>query len=115
METSKFTAEWLNAWNSHNLDAIMEHYSQDIDFSSPIIKQMGIKVEGNISSRNELKEYFSKALQKYPSLNFEFYHELQGVHSVVLFYKSVNDSLSAEYMEFDKEERICKVRAHYKF
>lgn len=115
METSKFTAEWLNAWNSHNLDAIMEHYSQNIDFVSPIIKQMGIKDEGNISSKNELKEYFSKALQKYPSLNFEFYHELQGVHSVVLFYKSVNDSLSAEYMEFDKEERICKVRAHYKF
>ena len=114
IKISKFTTEWLNAWNSHNLEAIMEHYSEDIDFISPIIKQMDTNKEGKISNKNDLQEYFSKALQKYPNLHFEFYHELQGVHSAVLFYKSVHNSLSAEYMEFDKEERICKVRAHYK-
>lgn len=114
METANFTTEWINAWNSHDLNTIIDHYSEDIDFASPIIQQMGIDATGKISNKADLKEYFSKALLKYPDLHFEFYHELKGVSSLVLFYKSVNDTLSAEYMELDATGRICKVRAHYK-
>ena len=110
-----FAKEWLDAWNSHNLDKIMEHYSENIDFVSPIIQQMGINVEGKISNKNDLKEYFSKALQKYPDLHFELYHELKGANSTVLSYRSVNNSFSAEYMELNNEGKVSKVRAHYKF
>lgn len=110
-----FAKEWLNAWNSHDLDKIMEHYSENIDFVSPIIQQMGINAEGKISNKTDLREYFSKALQKYPDLHFEFYHELKGANSTVLFYRSVNNSFSAEYMELNNEGKVSKVRAHYKF
>lgn len=110
-----FAKEWLDAWNSHDLDKIMEHYSENIDFVSPIIQQMGINAEGKISNKTDLREYFSKALQKYPDLYFEFYHELKGANSTVLFYRSVNNSLSAEYMELNNEGKVSKVRAHYKF
>lgn len=111
---TNFAQEWLNAWNSRNLNKIMDHYSENIDFVSPIIRQMGINAEGKIANKNELRGYFVKALQKYPDLHFEFYHELKGVNSTVLFYKSVNNSLSAEYMELNREGKVCKVRAHYK-
>ncbi|WP_353140118.1 nuclear transport factor 2 family protein [Pseudopedobacter sp.] len=114
MEATDFTTEWINAWNSHDLNTIMSHYSENIDFASPVIQQMGVDTAGKISNKADLREYFSKALQKYPELHFEFYHELKGVDSLVLFYKSVNDTLSAEYMELDTQEKICKVRAHYK-
>ena len=114
MEVQKFTKEWLNAWNSHSIKLIMEHYSKDIDFTSPIIKQMDINKEGKISNKHDLQEYFSKALQKYPNLHFELHHELQGVNSVILYYKSINNTLSAEYMEFDNLGKVNKVRAHYK-
>lgn len=110
-----FAKEWLDAWNSHDLDKIMEHYSENIDFVSPIIQQMGINAEGKISNKSDLKDYFSKALQKYPNLHFELYHELKGANSTVLFYRSVSNSFSAEYMELNNEGKISKVRAHYKF
>lgn len=109
-----FAQEWLMAWNSHDLNKIMEHYSEKIDFVSPIIQQMGINAEGKISNKSDLKDYFSKALQKYPDLHFELYHELKGSHSIVLFYRSVNNSFSAEYMELNNEGQVTKVRAHYK-
>lgn len=112
---TNFAEEWLDAWNSHDLDKIMEHYSENIDFVSPIIQQMGINAEGKISTKDNLREYFSKALQKYSDLHFEFYHELRGAHSTVLFYRSVNNSFSAEYMELNNEGKVSKVRAHYKF
>ncbi|WP_418502630.1 nuclear transport factor 2 family protein [Flagellimonas sp.] len=108
-----FTQKWLKAWNDHNLNEIMEHYSEDIDFVSPIIQQMGIDPKGRISDKGKLRAYFSQALQKYPDLHFEFHHELTGAGSVVLYYKSVNGSLSAEYMEWNGNGKVNKVRAHY--
>ena len=111
---TEFAQEWLMAWNSHDLNKIMEHYSEKIDFVSPIIQQMGINAEGKISNKSDLKDYFSKALQKYPDLHFELYHELKGSHSIVLFYRSINNSFSAEYMELNNEGKVSKVRAHYR-
>jgi ketosteroid isomerase-like protein len=30
-ETAKaFAAEWINAWNSHNIENILEHYENDV-------------------------------------------------------------------------------------
>ena len=109
-----FAQEWLMAWNSHDLNKIMEHYSENIDFVSPIIQQMEVNAEGKITNKNDLRDYFLKALQKYPDLHFELYHELKGSHSIVLFYRSVNNSFSAEYMELNNEGKVSKVRAHYK-
>lgn len=110
---TNFAQAWLQAWNSHDLDTILEHYSEQIDFVSPIIQQMGIDATGRISNKKDLRDYFSKALQKYPDLHFELYHELKGAHSTVLFYRSVNNTYSAEYMELDNEGKVCRVRAHY--
>lgn len=109
-----FTQQWLDAWNNHDLDKIIEHYDEHVDFVSPIIQQIGVNSDGRISNKPDLKDYFLKALQKYPDLHFELLYELNGVRSVVLFYKSVNNSFSAEYMEFGSEGKINKVRAHYK-
>jgi len=107
-----FTQQWLDAWNSHDLDRIIEHYDEHVDFLSPIIQQMGFSTEGRIYNKSDLKEYLFKALQKYPDLHFELLYELNGVHSVVLFYKSVNDSFSAEDMEFGSEGKVKKTGSY---
>ena len=108
-----FANEWVHAWNSHDLDNIMSHYSDMLQFTSPLIKQIGINEIGTITNKAELKSYFEKGLQKYADLRFELYHVLSGVNSVVLFYKSVNNMLSAEYMELNEEGKVISVRAHY--
>ncbi|ATL46187.1 hypothetical protein COR50_02830 [Chitinophaga caeni] len=113
-DMSQFAHEWIHAWNGHDLEEIMSHYAEEIDFVSPVIQQMGIDPEGRIRSKPALNAYFEKALAKYPDLKFEFYHELRGPGSTVLYYKSINNTLSAEYMEFNASGLVTKVRAHYK-
>lgn len=105
---------WIDAWNQHDLEAIMHHYSENINFCSPVIQKMGINTAGCINNKQELQGYFQKAFENYPDLHFELFHILEGVNSIVLFYKSVNNSLSAEYMELDQQGKVCKVSAHYK-
>lgn len=38
MEAEKFAKEWVYSWNSHDLDEIMKHYSDDIEMTTPMIK-----------------------------------------------------------------------------
>ena len=33
----QFAEEWLRAWNAHHLEAILAHYTDDFEMSSPFI------------------------------------------------------------------------------
>lgn len=35
-QAHQLASEWIQAWNSHNLDAILSHYAEDIVLVSPI-------------------------------------------------------------------------------
>ncbi len=41
MEAKKFANAWIESWNSHNLDNILEHYADDIEITTPMIKLAG--------------------------------------------------------------------------
>lgn len=55
-----------------------------------------------------------RALTVYPDLHFELYHVLEGVNSVVIYYKSVGDRLATEMMVLNEAGKVTEVRAHYK-
>lgn len=108
-----FAEQWIDAWNRHDLTAIMGLYSQDIRFYSPYIIKLEMNAEGVISEKDELQKYFGKALGIYTDLHFELYEVLTGAGSVILYYKSVGNRMAAEMMELDESGKISLVRAHY--
>ncbi len=109
-----FASDWIEAWNSHDIEKIMEHYAQEIDFVSPFVAKLLDNPAGQIQSLHHLRGYFLKGLEAYPSLYFDLMHVLPGVKSTTLIYKSVNNLLAAEYMEMNGSGKIKRVRAHYK-
>ncbi len=36
----KFAHEWLDAWNQHDVNLIMKHYANSIEFCSPIVQKV---------------------------------------------------------------------------
>ncbi len=38
MDAQKFAKDWIDSWNSHNLDDILSHYSDDIEITTPMIR-----------------------------------------------------------------------------
>ena len=36
----EFAHEWLDAWNKHDVDLIMKHYANSIEFCSPIVQKV---------------------------------------------------------------------------
>lgn len=107
-----FAEEWVNAWNSHDLEQIMSHYAEDFEMSSPVIQQiMGIE-SGTIKGKQQVREYWAKALAKIPELHFELMGYYAGVNSIVLHYKG-HRGLSAEVFFFNNYGLVDRAIANY--
>jgi hypothetical protein len=113
MDAQKFAKEWIESWNSHDLKNIMEHYSEDIEITTPMIKLAGGIESGSLIGKQSVKEYWNKALTKFPELHFELIEVASSVNSVALYYKSIMDKMAIEVMFFDDKGLVNKMIAHY--
>jgi len=112
-QAREFARQWISAWNLLDLDSIAAHYSDDIVFSSPFVARLGAGDSGSLHGRAELLEYFTVALDKFPSLSFHLRAVLVGVDTVTILYDSVNGLLAAETMALNEAGQITRVWAQY--
>ncbi len=105
--------EWTSAWNSHDLERILSHYSEEAELISPFVARLLGGSDGTVRGRAALRDYFSRGLAAYPDLKFELIQFYPGMKSCVVEYRSVNNLLAAETMEFDETGKIHRVLAHY--
>lgn len=112
-QLKQFAQAWLEGWNSHDLDVILSHYADNIEFSSPLIVKLWGDANGTIKGKENLRSYFAKGLATYPQLKFNLIQLLFGVNSITIYYHSVNNLLTAEVMVLNEEVKAIQVRAHY--
>lgn len=108
----QFGREWVEAWNSHNIDTILSYYTDDFEFSSPIIKIIANEESGKLKGKELIKEYWLKALQLKPDLKFEFINAFTGVNSIIVNYKG-HRGQSSEVFCFNELGKVYKSGAHY--
>lgn len=108
-----FAHEWLDAWNKHDIELIMKHYDESIEFCSPIVqKVLGIP-EGIVRGANNLKDYFSRQLKTFPTLHFQLLDVFASPQSVVLYYKINRGLMAAECMILNSAMKATQVFANY--
>ena len=106
-----FANEWIEAWNSHDLERILSHYSEEVVVISPIAKRLTGKAE--IVGKAALRAYFAKGLESYPDLHFTLRGVFEGEGSVILCYENQAGTKAAECMVFDDAGKVVKMGAHY--
>jgi ketosteroid isomerase-like protein len=109
----EISRNWIEAWNHHDLDEILSHYAEEIEFCSPFIVKLLNNASGKLQGKSALREYFAKGLTTYPDLKFEPIQVLMGVNSLVIYYQSVRNLQAAEYMIINDQGLITQVTAHY--
>ncbi len=107
----QFAREWEQAWNSHDIDNIMQHYADDIVLVSPIAAKLLGQAE--VKGKDAVRRYFIKGLEAYPDLKFQVLEVLTGEQSLVLYYVNQNGIKVAEFMQLNVTGRIKKMIAHY--
>ncbi len=68
---TEFAERWKRDWNAHDLEALLEHFTDDVVFTSPIAAQVVPGSGGMIRGKPALREYWSLALSRVPDLHFE--------------------------------------------
>lgn len=110
---ARFTSEWLEAWNAHDIDRILNHYSDEFEMSSPVIARLTGISEGCIKGKQDVRRYWVKALAKYPSLAFVHVCTLIGVDSLVIHYVGAANRKVAEVFHFNREGLVSRSHAYY--
>ncbi len=113
MNANTFAHAWIESWNSHNLEDILSHYSEDIEITTPMIKLAAGIDSGTLKGKKAVAEYWEKALQKIPDLKFELIDVTTSVDSIALYYVSVMNKKAIEVMFFDENQKVNKMIAHY--
>ena len=108
-----FAADWIAAWNAHDLERILAHYAEDFEMSSPVIVQIAGEASGTLKGKAAVGAYWKKALGLIPDLRFELLSVLVGVHSITLHYKGAKGRLAAEVFHFGADHKVIRAFAHY--
>jgi len=108
----RFAKEWIAAWNSHDLERILEHYEDDFEMSSPVIVSIAAEPSGKLKGKKAVGAYWAKALAMIPDLRFDLVTVLAGVDSVTLYYRG-HRGLSAEVLHFGPGGKVRAAFAHY--
>ena len=109
----EFAKEWVASWNAHDLDRILSHYTDDVVLISPVAAKLLNDPSGNVRGKAELRAYFSKGLEAFPSLKFELADVLWGLSSIVLYYTNQRGTKTGEFMEIDTHGKVTRVVANY--
>ena len=112
-EAREFALEWVEAWNAHDLDAILSHYAPEVILTSPVAVEILKDPSGTVAGKEALRSYFRRGLEVYPNLTFELVDVLRGHSSVVLYYINQKGSMTAEFMELDANRKVVRVVANY--
>ncbi len=109
----EFAQKWLDAWNKHDVDLIMKHYADSIEFCSPVVQKVLGDPKGVVSGINNLRDYFTRQLQKFYTLHFQLLDVFTSPQSLVLYYKINRGLLAAEVMILDENMKAIRVYANY--
>jgi hypothetical protein len=113
VDAKSFAQDWITAWNSHDLDAILSHYASDVVLTSPVVTKVMGEASGTVHCKPALRDYFRKGLDMFPNLRFTLLEVMQGLSSIVLYYENQRGTRTGEFMEFDADGKVVRVVANY--
>ena len=102
-EFEAFSPHWLAAWNAHDVEAVLQHFADDVVFSSPVAARVIPGSDGVIRGKDALRGYWTHALGLVPDLRFELIGVYTGVGSIVINYRNQRGGLVNEVLIFDDD------------
>jgi hypothetical protein len=109
-----FAQDWIEAWNSHDMERILAHYDEEIVLISPVALALLQNGTGVVQGKAALRAYFTRGLQAFPNSRFDLIDVFWGVETVVLSYaNNVRGTKTAEVMQISPAGTVMRVWANY--
>ena len=108
-----FARKWIEGWNTHDLDRILSHYTDDFELTTPFIVTVMNDPSGALKGKAKIREYWARALERFPDLEFELIDVFVGVRSLAIHYRAVLGKLATEVLFFDEAGLVNRSAVHY--
>ena len=105
--------DWIEAWNSHDLERVLALYADDSEMVSDKIQVLGFDASGTVRGKTRLRAYWGTALARLPSLHFELIDIFVSPDSIVVFYQNDRAAKICEYLRLDDEGKIRQGSANH--
>jgi hypothetical protein len=109
-----FAREWIDAWNSHDLERILSHYAESFEMRSPHIRDRNFDASGVLRGKGRVRAYWAKGLQAVPPIRFELLSVFAGPASLAIHYRNVGRALVTEVVIFDDSGKVVSGNALYR-
>ena len=104
-----FAARWVEAWNGRAVEAVLEHFRDDVVFTSPT----ALAVVGSpmVRGKEALRAYWTEALARVTSLRFTLDHVVWDpvLRELAIVYTADIDGTSkrvSEHLIFDDHGQV---------
>jgi len=109
----RLVEEWMEAWNSRDLDRIMEHYASSVEFEANTVVRRWNRPDGRLHGANELREHFRIGLELAPKLHFELEEIFLSPSGYAVLYRRDNGNRVLDVVELNTNQQAVSVRAYY--
>jgi hypothetical protein len=99
-EAKAFAGQWVKDWNAHDVEALLEHFTDDVVFTSPVAVRL-FGGDGVIRGKEALRRYWSEGVRLIPDLYFEVLALYIGVNTLVINYRNQAGGVVSEVLTFD--------------
>jgi ketosteroid isomerase-like protein len=109
-----FAEEWVASWNSHDLDRVLNHYTDDFSIETPMALKIQPESQGILKGKAAIRIYWTMGLQLIPDLEFKIIDVLTGIDSLSIYYlNTATGRKSVENMFFNEQGKVTKVFVMY--
>lgn len=109
-----FADEWIESWNSHDLERILNHYTEDFTITTPMAKKIIPGSDGVVAGKIQVREYWQQGLKLIPDLRFELIDVLTGINGLTIYYRNTaTGRKTTEIMFFNAQQKVEKTFAMY--
>ena len=110
----EFSREWVSSWNSHDIERILSHYTEDFEIESPLALKRFPESKGVLVGKEAIRKYWQMGLSQNPKLRFEILDTLQGVKSLTIYYESKSTQKRVtEVMVFNEKGKVKRAIVNY--
>jgi hypothetical protein len=106
-EALAWAKQWIDEWNRRDVEAVLAHFADDVEFCSPLVVSVTGEASGVVRGRDALREYWTAALAERPDLHFELDDVTVGVNAIAIHYRN-RGRRATEVAVFDADGHVVR-------
>ena len=116
MNTERFAEEWASAWNRRDVEAVLAHFHDEVEFVSPTA--LAVTGSSVVRGKDALRTYWTRALSGIGSIRFSVVRVLwdPALNELAIIYMSSIDGRTrsvSENLVFGDDGTVVKAEVFH--